>query len=328
MYNQVSIVRHHIYKATEMGVDFRELCKRLEITPEILADGEAHLPFSPDERKDFWIQAVNMSGNPCLGLHMGQRPDKLNNAFGMLGLLATTCRTAGDAMSKVSRYNDALTNMFRYHLDLSGTNAILEMTPHIYWEETLLESARQAVDMSIAGWLTAINEIAVRPFYPIQLELKYPKRFEAEYRKVANCPVLFNQPVNRFIFRMEDMDTELKNYDQSLLLAFDAMLRGKQQQLESRKTMASQIKQLLLSNFHGQITHIDVVAASLFTTTRTLQRKLAEEQTSYRAICSELRKELAQGLIKVGKHSKTQLAALLGYSDASTFSKALRNWEV
>ncbi|HEY0742762.1 MAG TPA: AraC family transcriptional regulator ligand-binding domain-containing protein [Chryseosolibacter sp.] len=326
MYSQISILRHHIYKATEFGADFRELCKRLNLTPEMLSDGEGHLPFHPGEEHDFWSQALLLTGDPCLGLHMGAKPDKFN-AFGMLGMLAGSCRTVGEAFDAVSKYNDTLTGVFRYRLDVQGKDAIFEMTPHALWEESNLESARQAVDMSIAGWLTSLHEVSVRKVYPRQTELKYSRRFEEEYQKVVHGPVLFNRPMNCFVFQKSDLNVPLLNYDQGLLLAFEALLRDKQKQLDSRKTVTSRIRHLLLSTFHGQITHIDIVASSLFMTTRTLQRKLSEENTTYRAICNDLRKELAAGLIKIGKTNKSQLATLLGYSDSSTFNKAFRNWQ-
>lgn len=326
MYSQISILRHHLYKAAEFGADFRELCRRLDLTPEILADGEGHLPYQPGEEKDFWSQAVALTGNPCLGLHMGSKPDKFN-PFGMLGMLAGSCRTVGEAIEIVSKYNDTLTGVFQFRLDLSGKDAVFELNPHALWEESNLEGARQAVDTSIAGWLTSLNEMAVRKIYPKQTELKYSKRFEEEYRKVVNGPVLFDMPKNRLIFDKADMEVRLLNHDQSLLFAFEALLREKQKNLASRKTIAAQIRHLLLSTFHGQITHIDIVASSLFMTTRTLQRKLSEENTSYRTICNDLRKELALGLMKVGKTNKTQLATLFGYSDSSTFNKAYRSWQ-
>lgn len=325
MYSQVSILRHHIYKATEMGANFRELCKRTNLTPEMLTDGEAHLAYQPGEEHDFWTHAVALTGDPCLGLHMGEKPDKYN-PFGMLGMLAGSCRTVGEALKMVSRYNDTLTGVFKYSLEESGEDAVFEMSPHPLWEETNLESARQATDMSIAGFLSFLNEVCARKFYPVRTELKYTRRHEQEYARIVKGPVLFNMPVNRFIFKKADLDIALLNYDQSLLLAFDTLLRDKQKKLESRKTIAAQIRHLILSTFHGQVMHIDIVASSMFMTTRTLQRKLSEENTSYRTICNDLRKELATGLMKVGKSNKNQIAAMLGYSDSSSFNKAYKGW--
>jgi AraC-like DNA-binding protein len=326
MYTAISILRHHIYKATEFGADFNELCRRTKVTPEILSNGEAHHPYTPGEENDFWTHALALTGNPCLGLHMGQKSDKYN-PFGVLGLLAGTSRTVGEALQMVSRYNDTLTVVFRYNLDLSGEHAVFEMTPHPLWEETNLESARQAVDMSIAGWLTELNEGCTRRIYPIRTELKYGRRFEEEYQKVVKGPVLFNMPANRFIFHKGDMDIPLINHDRSLFTTFDSLLQQKEKQLEVQKSISSQVRHLLMTKFHGQIVHIDIVASTMFMTARTLQRRLSDESTSFRAICIDVRKNLAVKLIKTGKVNKTRVASFLGYADFNAFNKAYRSWD-
>jgi AraC-like DNA-binding protein len=326
MYNQISILRHHIYKATDHGADYHELCKRIRITPEQLSDGEAHLAWEPGENTDFWIHALELTGDPCLGLHMGEKPDKYN-AFGMLGMLAGSCRNLREALEMIVRYNETLTGVFKFLLDTSGKDLVFSFNPHPLWEETNLESARQAVDMLTSSLLRSFHEACARKIYPLQIELRYPKRFPEEYQRIFKAPVLFNRPSNCFVFSKDDLESKLINYDQSLFTAFNKLLEQKQDQMESRQTVAMQIRHLLLTRFHGQAAHIDIVASTLCMTTRTLQRKLSEENTSYRDICNQLRRELAAELMKAGKSSKRQVATLLGYSDASTFNKAFKSWE-
>lgn len=88
--------------------------------------------------------------------------------------------------------------------------------------------------------------------------------------------------------------------------------------------MQERIKHIVISKFDGQITHIDIVASQLCMTTRTLQRKLTEEKTSYRKICQALRSELVSEILKTGKLKKRELAALLGYADADSFNRAFK----
>src|ERR1044071_5827751 len=71
MQYQVSILRYMIYGAVEMGADFNEICKRINITPEELNDGEAYIKWEPGEEKDFWVHAVELTNDPCVGLKIG-----------------------------------------------------------------------------------------------------------------------------------------------------------------------------------------------------------------------------------------------------------------
>jgi len=327
MFNQISILRDHIYKATDHGADFHELCKRMKLSPAQLADGEAQLQWIPGEDTDFWTHALALTNDPCLGLHLGQKHDNYN-AFGMLGMLAASCRNLQEAMEMLVKFNDTLTGTFTYKLNITAEHARFSFDPLTLWEETNLESARQAVDMFASAVLRALlNDMCIRKVHPVQIEFRYSPRFQDEYRRILKTAVVFNQPSNCFVLDKKDLEVPLINYDQSLFAAFENLLQKKQSQLTTKKSLAAQIRQLLLSTFHGQITHIDIIASTLCITTRTLQRKLTEERTSYREICNALRKELAYDLLKSNKSNKKQVATLLGYSDATAFNKAFRQWE-
>jgi AraC-like DNA-binding protein len=325
MFNQISILRHHIYKATDYGADFHELCKRMKLSPEQLTDGEAHLQWVPGEDTDFWTHAVELTGDPCLGLHLGQRHDNYN-AFGMLGLLASSCKNLGEALKMLCKYNDTLTGVFTYKLEVTSLHARFSFDPLAVWEETNQGSARQAVDMFAASLLRSLQDACVRKIHPIQIELRYSLVYQAEYNRILKSTVLFNQSSNCIVFDKEDLNVSLINYDQSLFSAFENLVQKKQSEMTAQQTLATKVRHLLLSSFHGQITHIDIIASTLCMTTRTLQRKLTEENTSYREICNSLRKELAYDLIKSTKSNKKQVAAMLGYSDIAAFNKAFRQW--
>ncbi len=59
---------------------------------------------------------------------------------------------------------------------------------------------------------------------------------------------------------------------------------------------------------------------------RTLARRLTDEGTSFAAVVANLRKALARDYLLNSTLPLTEIAYLLGYSDASTFSTAFRRW--
>jgi AraC-like DNA-binding protein len=78
--------------------------------------------------------------------------------------------------------------------------------------------------------------------------------------------------------------------------------------------------------FKGQIPTVEDAADGLGITVRTLQRKLAEEQTSFREIASEVKKELALHLMKNRPGTITEVAEVLGYNDLPAFRRAFKGW--
>lgn len=67
-------------------------------------------------------------------------------------------------------------------------------------------------------------------------------------------------------------------------------------------------------------------AAALGLSLRTLNRRLEDEGSSFRAIRSALRRDLALNRLAHGRQTLADIAAELGYADPSTFHRAVTGW--
>jgi AraC-like DNA-binding protein len=71
---------------------------------------------------------------------------------------------------------------------------------------------------------------------------------------------------------------------------------------------------------------VTLVARSLGVSVRTLQRRLSDMHLSYSNLLEEVRYRRALVLLRDTDTSMIEIARLLGYSDASHFSRAFRRW--
>ena len=71
---------------------------------------------------------------------------------------------------------------------------------------------------------------------------------------------------------------------------------------------------------------IEQVAANLHQSVRSLQRRLKAEGYTYQSITEDIRKALALSYLRQPNLSLTDIAALLDYSDSSTFSRSFKRW--
>jgi AraC-like DNA-binding protein len=69
------------------------------------------------------------------------------------------------------------------------------------------------------------------------------------------------------------------------------------------------------------------VSERLGVSQRTLARRLADDGVTFKNLVDDVRKERAQEYLKGGRHSLEEIAALLGFADASAFSRAYKRWE-
>ncbi|MEJ2177032.1 MAG: helix-turn-helix transcriptional regulator, partial [Gammaproteobacteria bacterium] len=70
----------------------------------------------------------------------------------------------------------------------------------------------------------------------------------------------------------------------------------------------------------------NIIADSLHMSSRTLQRKLNENGTTFKKLLTDVRKELAMKYIQNRQITLTELSLQLGFSEVSAFSRAFKQW--
>ncbi|TNC92929.1 MAG: hypothetical protein CSH36_01975 [Thalassolituus sp.] len=68
------------------------------------------------------------------------------------------------------------------------------------------------------------------------------------------------------------------------------------------------------------------LADILTVTPRTLQRRLSDEGTTFRALLNQLRMDMTEQYLQEGKLSHEEITFLLGFRDRGVFYRAFRQW--
>lgn len=132
-------------------------------------------------------------------------------------------------------------------------------------------------------------------------------------------------PVASFVFDRKDLDAPLPQADAATSAEAQAQCRAL---LESRRALtghAARVRDAIAARISSS-PDIGVIATDLRVSRRTLQRRLAAEQTSYRALLEEVRQTLAREFL-VGGLSVAVIAHQLGFTEVSSFSQAFHRWE-
>lgn len=92
-------------------------------------------------------------------------------------------------------------------------------------------------------------------------------------------------------------------------------------------TLAEQVRRLLEPGLTtGVWPSAEDIARRLAMSQETVRRKLADEGTSVRRLTEDLRRDTAIASLVQGGESIAELAARLGFSEVSAFSRAFRRW--
>jgi AraC-like DNA-binding protein len=89
---------------------------------------------------------------------------------------------------------------------------------------------------------------------------------------------------------------------------------------------SDEVRRLLRTRLTSRHCSADDTAELLAMHRRTLSRHLKSDGMGYRAITNEIRFEIARQLLQDTQAPLGEIAAALGYSEASAFTRAFRRW--
>ncbi len=98
------------------------------------------------------------------------------------------------------------------------------------------------------------------------------------------------------------------------------------QELNASDTLRGQIEQMLLQALHTGDISMEQVADLMGVSRATLFRRLETERINFKQLLDKLRHTMALHYLEGGKTTVNEVAYLVGYSEASSFSQAFKRW--
>jgi AraC-like DNA-binding protein len=121
------------------------------------------------------------------------------------------------------------------------------------------------------------------------------------------------------------LDEPLPQADPHTLAVCVAQCEQILERRQRRHGLSARVRSELLAA-PGEMPGLDAVAASLHLHPRTLRRRLAEANTSFRALTNDVRATLAVELLSQVGLTVEQVARRLGYAETAAFNHAFSRW--
>jgi AraC-like DNA-binding protein len=145
------------------------------------------------------------------------------------------------------------------------------------------------------------------------------------YRAHYGCPVHFDAREDSFTLARGDADKQLPTSNRQIAATLDQILTQQLAQLDKSNVVARCRASLLEQLSSGELSEEDM-AQQLHMSRRTLQRKLADAETTYQHLVDSTRRNLALRYIEDPHRSITDITFMLGFSQQSAFTRAFRRW--
>ncbi|WP_205499678.1 AraC family transcriptional regulator [Rufibacter psychrotolerans] len=302
----------------EEGLDNAALCQAANLDPTVLADWEARVPFSAQNR--LWRAILDQTGNEQFGLLAGERFQP--QAASTVAYVMMHAPTLGKAMEKCGQYQALLCDAtrLRYH----PTKATFTLEFLVPWAP----ETRYTIDKMVALFTVVMRQMTCQQVAPLQIGFTFPAPADLRgyHRLLPQTEFLFDCPTNYLKFRPQDLALPVRGANLELYRIFEqhaqTLLARHQQTHSITYLVGAELMKLL----PAQAPAVEVVAQNLHLSVRSLQLKLQQENTTFQAILNETRKDLAQLYLRERHLSKADIAYLLGFSEISVFSRTFRKW--
>ena len=181
-------------------------------------------------------------------------------------------------------------------------------------------------DIAMAVLLDMCRMNAGAALRPTAVSLGRPEPRETQpYERFFGCPVRYGAGEDALVLSARDADRPLPSSNRRLAAVFDGMLTGELARLD-RSDVVSRCRAEVLDHLpSGEMGELEM-AKRLHMSRRTLQRKLAETDTTYLRLVDDTRKDLALRYIADKTRPITDIAFTLGFSQQSAFTRAFKRW--
>ena len=164
---------------------------------------------------------------------------------------------------------------------------------------------------------------ALRPM-AVTLRRREPQHTDA-YKSFYGCPVRFGAEDDALLLATRDVDRPLPSSNRQLAAMFDRLLTEELGRLDKGDVVARCRATVLEHLPSGEMTE-EEMAKGLHMSRRTLQRKLADAETTYLKLVDDTRRDLALRYIEDPRRSITDITFTLGFSQHSAFTRAFKRW--
>lgn len=313
-----AVVADVIDAAASLGVPRAELLAASGLTDAVLEDPDARVPVTADFA--VWIA---VSKRP-IGLALGERLGTYT--MGAVGYAMQHGATVGDAFTWLQRFRHVLHpelipdtevrstpagKRLQFSKPMSGPFAGLREPVYAY------ASATRALLRGLTGKPIEARSLT----YPVPSP-DDPTVHEQWFR----CPVAWGGARFEMTFDASLLDWPLPRKDPRLFAYLAQQAEKLLDAVPRTDSVTAMVRREIATALpSGEPRQADL-AKRLAMSARTIQRRLADEGTTFAALVDDVRRERAELLLRGSKLTGSEVAFLLGFSEPAAFFRAFRRW--
>jgi len=291
--------------------------RKAHIDPRLINDPSAR--FSLTAMDNVYHELYQQVDDPCMGLKLASvwHPSHLAS-LGYAWLASSTLYTA---LNRLSRYVRIINDAISVSLEEEGDNLVITITS----DDREIPAHYQA-DSSSAILITMCRANYGEELSPVSVSFKHATSpCSGEYYGFFRCPVEFGAKQNQIILPLDVVNKRLTSASPQLAQINDQVMINYLAELD-KEDIIQQVKAAIIDQLPSGNVNEETVSEAIYSSKRSLQRRLNEKGTTFKTILTEVRQDLALKYIHDRKLTLTEISFMLGFSEMSSFSRAFKRW--
>jgi AraC-like DNA-binding protein len=260
--------------------------------------------------------------NDNFGLWFGVKFDPRD--LGLWGYAALSAPTAGAAL-------ETLVELFPLHQQSSSMRLKRDQSGLKRFEYRIeaagIVERRQDAELTLGQILSFMRAGLGPRWSPDEVHFEHPRPDGwREHEGAFGARVFFSQPANALLFDERALGVPMPTRDPRLMVAMRQCLEQIAGRSDLSASITDQVRTAVRARLaEGQLS-IDVIAAELRLAPSHIQRELTFDGLTFTGLIDAVRRDLALSYLRQRHLSLSEVALLLGYSELSAFSRAVRRW--
>lgn len=299
----------------DMGLNPAEVLRLAGLPADLFTLKEAWI--SVQGYYDMWQAMEKMAGERELPLVFGQA---ISIEVFDAAIYASVCSpNLNQALKRLSMYKKLICPLV---LQVNVQTDFTSVTVACHGKSDLLET----MSLTEHVFFTQLARLATRErITPKKVVVRNWSGRSAEYADYFGVEPVAGAE-NRIEFTAEDAQRPFLTENAVMLDFFEPELKKRLNDLEIAASLQEKVRTILLEMLPSGQGTIEQVAEQLAMSSRTLQRKLAAERTSFSRLLQATRKKLADFYLKQSQLSPAEISFLLGFQDTNSFIRAFGSW--
>lgn len=304
-----------------LGIDINPLYRQTGISKDEVFDPDRHFDF--EQYKAVLDFAIRQTGNPNYGLDFGNQPQ----LGGTVGMMSASCANLKEAFIQGCKFLKLQGDFAELRFVDDKHYPKLVYTPLESWALESPHTAKVEIDAMFSFLNTILKLNSNQALKPKKLTFTFDEpNGKEKYMGVFGIRPFFGSAANEMIFDNTTLMIPMKAFNPETYQLLNNYLSVQLERLTQSEYTSDKVKRILHSSYRYQFPDIDSVAEKLKLSSRTLQRKLSDENTTFKELLHETRFGIARKLLEQNSLTVSEISYMLGYSDIGNFSRSFKKY--